>query len=187
MRGEIVLDSLYGEYDRKFREIEAHSFPRGPLENGEGKVQHGQSARHIYASERGRESDLLGVARPTFETSHRWIESHFPPASSPSPSVSDSSPRRRETRLSPTSHEPPLSIVENGKWIDLIRRSGEKSRGEEIRIRSEASTWIWKEMSCDQNWRDERKIIKVIFLLRLRDFYSIFFSNWETSGVSYRE
>lgn len=107
LRGEIVLDSLYGEYDRKFREIEAHSFPRGPLENGEGKVQHGQSARHIYASERGRESDLLGVARPTFETSHRWIESHFPPASSPSPSVSDSSPRRRETRLSPTSHEPP--------------------------------------------------------------------------------
>lgn len=81
----------------------------------------------------------------------------------------------------------PLSIVENGKWIDLIRRSGEKSRGEEIRIRSEASTWIWKEMSCDQNWRDERKIIKVIFLLRLRDFYSIFFSNWETGGVSYRE
>lgn len=56
LRGEIVLDSLYGEYDRKFREIEAHSFPRGPLENGEGKVQHGQSARHIYASERGRES-----------------------------------------------------------------------------------------------------------------------------------
>lgn len=56
-RGEIVLDSFYGDTIVNFREIEAYSFPRGPLENRREKCNTDKvlAIYTVHASERGRE------------------------------------------------------------------------------------------------------------------------------------